>query len=77
MARYAQQVYHFQGSPILLQRYFSIITLGNGEISVSPRKGWSLAEGHRGSQQQGGSRACTKSPGQPERADPPVNMAQL
>lgn len=76
MARNVQQVYYFQGSPILLQRYFSIVVLGNGEISGSPRKGWSLAEGQTGSQQQGGSRTCCKSPGQlPECVDPPVNMA--
>lgn len=57
MARYVQQVHYFQGSPIQLQRYFSIITPGNGEISASPRKGWRLAEGRTGNQQQGGSRA--------------------
>lgn len=78
MARYVQQVYYFQGSPVILQRYFSIITLGNGEISGSPRKGWSLAEGHTGSQQQGGSRACAKCPGQLlGGADPPINVARL
>lgn len=78
MARYVQQAYYFQGSPILLQRYFSIITLGTGEISGSPRKGWGLAEGHRGSQQQGGSRARTKPSGQLlECADPPGNVAGL
>lgn len=78
MARYVQQAYYFQGSPLLLERYFSIIIPGTGEISGSPRKGWGLAEGHRGSEQQGGSRAWTKTPGQlPECADPPGNMAQL
>lgn len=74
---YVHQVYYIQGSLILLlQRYFSIITFSNGEIIDSHRKGYRLAEGHTVSQQQGESRAYTKSPGQLLYcADPPVNMA--
>lgn len=75
MAMYVQQVYYIQGSPIILQRYFGIITFSNGEITDSHRKVHRLAEGHTVSQQQGESRAYTKSPGQLlDCADPPINM---
>ena len=73
---YVRQVYYIQGSPIILQRYFSIITFSNGEITNSHSKGYRLAEGHTVSQKQGENRAYTKSPGQLLGcADPPINIA--